>query len=622
MRERSTDGNLSLHCISGTHVTLVAINIQEESSLGDLIGFSIDRLDHASQQVFSLSSRPIQKFLWGDYTCQPAQLYTYTVRMLHGTLSNFTPGNDVSVEIMMEDPREGKHGIYFNRGVAASQMYSERFSQYRQHYLVDKFGRESWREFIKPDNVPNDEAFVWLSRGLEEALLKFIRQAKGPRYKIRASLYELTYAPVIQAFADCVESGADVKIVHHYKETAKAVVKRDKIVTDENGKIVKEMVPDSTAKAATAAIRRIGIKDAKYTNAWQNHVFIKRKNTAAISHNKFIILLEDEKPVQLWTGSTNLTAGGIFGQSNVGHIVSDKSIAATYLTYWEKLCTDPKKARKNSQIPSDPTQMGIDQFIEEQEIINFDDGPIHDASTNVIFSPRSTTDVLRWYADRISEARSSIHFTAAFGVCEQISEEFNNPGPSEETGEPFLRHILLESHPSKKKSDTAKEKARDNDEPLPIDFFDFKSVPANSIAFGDIFNGRDKSDCASITATMLQEYLSGLNSFVDYIHTKYVLIDPLSSDPTVITGSANFSSASTDKNDENMLVIRGDLRVADIYLTEFMRIFNHFHSRNQIRAINSNSNYDDSFHCGIDASWTIPYYNPKHHKFQERLLFM
>ena len=52
----------------------------------------------------------------------------------------------------------------------------------------------------------------------------------------------------------------------------------------------------------------------------------------------------------------------------------------------------------------------------------------------------------------------------------------------------------------------------------------------------------------------------------------------------MITGSANFSDASTRKNDENMLVIRGDRRVADIYLSEFMRLFNHFQFRGLVRA--------------------------------------
>jgi phosphatidylserine/phosphatidylglycerophosphate/cardiolipin synthase-like enzyme len=81
-----------------------------------------------------------------------------------------------------------------------------------------------------------------------------------------------------------------------------------------------------------------------------------------------------------------------------------------------------------------------------------------------------------------------------------------------------------------------------------------------------------------------KEQLTGLNTHVKYIHTKFMLIDPLSSDPIVITGSANFSDPSTRENDENMLVIRGDTRVADLYLGEFMRLFNHFEFRQRVAA--------------------------------------
>ncbi|WP_431236097.1 phospholipase D-like domain-containing protein (plasmid) [Mycolicibacterium psychrotolerans] len=70
-----------------------------------------------------------------------------------------------------------------------------------------------------------------------------------------------------------------------------------------------------------------------------------------------------------------------------------------------------------------------------------------------------------------------------------------------------------------------------------------------------------------------------------FIHTKFLLIDPLSDDPLVCTGSANFSANSLLHNDENMLLIRGDIRVADIYLTEFDRIFRHFFARNAINKI-------------------------------------
>jgi phosphatidylserine/phosphatidylglycerophosphate/cardiolipin synthase-like enzyme len=53
-------------------------------------------------------------------------------------------------------------------------------------------------------------------------------------------------------------------------------------------------------------------------------------------------------------------------------------------------------------------------------------------------------------------------------------------------------------------------------------------------------------------------------------------VDPLGANPLVVSGSANFSHASTMNNDENMLIIRGNSRVADIYLGEFMRLYRHF----------------------------------------------
>jgi phosphatidylserine/phosphatidylglycerophosphate/cardiolipin synthase-like enzyme len=59
----------------------------------------------------------------------------------------------------------------------------------------------------------------------------------------------------------------------------------------------------------------------------------------------------------------------------------------------------------------------------------------------------------------------------------------------------------------------------------------------------------------------------------------FMLVDPLGDDPIVVTGSANFSRPSQATNDENMVVIRGNGRVADIYFGEFMRIFDHLYSR-------------------------------------------
>jgi phosphatidylserine/phosphatidylglycerophosphate/cardiolipin synthase-like enzyme len=67
----------------------------------------------------------------------------------------------------------------------------------------------------------------------------------------------------------------------------------------------------------------------------------------------------------------------------------------------------------------------------------------------------------------------------------------------------------------------------------------------------------------------------------DFIHNKLLIVDPLGLSPKIVVGSANLSKPSTNENDENMLVLKGPayLREADIYLTEFIRLFDHFDFR-------------------------------------------
>lgn len=95
-----------------------------------------------------------------------------------------------------------------------------------------------------------------------------------------------------------------------------------------------------------------------------------------------------------------------------------------------------------------------------------------------------------------------------------------------------------------------------------------RNMPENTFAIGSLI-ATNKID------GWVKEQLSGLNRNVEYVHNKFMLVDPLSENPIVIAGSANFSEASTKENDENMIVVVGNQRVADIYLGEFMRLYSH-----------------------------------------------
>lgn len=164
----------------------------------------------------------------------------------------------VELEVRTESESSGRHAVYFNRGPAAAQRYATKFDNRNPHDV----GEEAW---------------AWLSRGLREGMLEFLGQARGPRFGLRAAVYEFTYPPVLQAFRDAKESGVDVRIVCDEIPNAD----RDPLVRNEK------------------AIADAGIGD-----------LVKgRTRGVRISHNKFVVLLEDGKPKAVWTGSTNITEG-------------------------------------------------------------------------------------------------------------------------------------------------------------------------------------------------------------------------------------------------------------------------------------------------------------------------
>jgi phosphatidylserine/phosphatidylglycerophosphate/cardiolipin synthase-like enzyme len=265
----------------------------------------------------------------------------------------------------------------------------------------------------------------------------------------------------------------------------------------------------------------------------------RTSNVSAISHNKFIVLLKDGQPQTVLTGGTNFTESGIFGHSNAVHIVEEPEVARAYLRYWELLFKDPKSA-KLRPILSEAFRLPEDKPPE---------------GTGAIFSPRDSLDALQWYASLAAGAQEGLFATFAFGIHPSFQEVYR-------TSRAGMRYALLEkpTRPMKKGPERDAEEAK---------IRKLRAMPENRFAIG-----------AHLTMNKFDrwrgERLSGLNENVQYIHTKYMLIDPLGSDPIVVAGSANFSAASTNENDENMLVIRGNKRVAEIYLGEFMRLYNHY----------------------------------------------
>jgi hypothetical protein len=234
MRATVKGSELKAAAYTGTYVVVLAWDTTNGKAPArtDLLGYAIERaeLDSAGNEVehywmrgikrfkdrdkglppgtpVSTAEHPIQSFLWADYTAKAGTRYLFRIVPLYGTVKNSKLDDtaavtlDVTTEIEGDQPANDtdngtRHDVFFNRGVIGSQAYAREFGN---------------RE---PDaDNPRSKEMKWLSRGLFEALVRFIGLA-GDGMGLRAIFYEFHYQPVANAFAKAIEAGADVKIVY------------------------------------------------------------------------------------------------------------------------------------------------------------------------------------------------------------------------------------------------------------------------------------------------------------------------------------------------------------------------------------------------------------------------
>ena len=60
------------------------------------------------------------------------------------------------------------------------------------------------------------------------------------------------------------------------------------------------------------------------------------------------------------------------------------------------------------------------------------------------------------------------------------------------------------------------------------------------------------------------------------VHSKAIVIDPFSDDCAVITGSHNFSASASEKNDENLVIVRGNKKLAQAYALHINGVYDHY----------------------------------------------
>jgi hypothetical protein len=513
MRKTAKSGGLTVRAIAGSNNVLIGIDLDPAKRAGCL-GFTLQRSDVGTTAmrflpnsitfastpqttVLDTENSPLQKFRWGDYTAKPGTAYRYTVTARYRD-GNATPitlkdGDSVTVDVTTEDPKQQATSVFFNRAAAASQAYMRKFGD------------------ADPDQLPEPkrtEALAWLSRGLEEALLDFQSLATDKSFGLHCAVYEFQKENLLDGLKKALDRGVDVQVVYHFRH--------------------KNSPADKTWKKNEAAAIKAGL----------SAVSTKRtQNPGVIMHNKFMVLLKDGVPIAVWTGSTNWTDGGIYGQLNVGHAVYDPKVAAIYEGYFQLL----KKDLSDKDMKAGVRALGAVP------------STVPAAGVLPILSPQSDRTMLTLYG-AITDGAQCVLVSAPFALADEITKPFKTVPAGR------MHYLLVDKEGS----------LGDKTE-----ITDIEKIPANSVAFAATL----PSNLTSFQDKLLKDSAESYHHAGVHIHSKIILADPFGDDPVLVTGSANFSTNSTMHNDSNSLLVRGDTRIADIYSTEFMRMFEQYHFR-------------------------------------------
>jgi phosphatidylserine/phosphatidylglycerophosphate/cardiolipin synthase-like enzyme len=544
-KSAKVDG-LQVFAVSGTNTVTFGIDASSAARKG-LLGFAVERIDPVANERYFMagfkvfaaliphpdqdtrvktSEHPIQDFFWSDFTGKPGQGYEYLFYPVRGKPKKQERGKPVSISIKTEPLYSTlEHDIFFNRGVASSQAYHDKFSNASPDDLTGK---------------KREAALQWLSRDLDEAVLKFIDQTKKGD-TLLGCFYEFRYPEVAERLKTAIDRGVNVRLILDSKVNE---------TVDKKGKVTESFPREEN--------RRL-VKSSKIPKA---RVVWREARASNIQHNKFMVLLKGsaQKPVEVWTGSTNLSMSGFHGQTNVGHWVRNAAVAKHYQAYWNVLKDDPGGREGDSPAEVRSKNKAFRDDVAALQVIP---GSLAAIGTgiSVVFSPQPKLDILNRYVDMVDKAKTLACITLAFGINKIFKEKLVEHPPKG----PVI-FMMLE------KKDVANARAKD-----PFVVINAK----NNIykAWGSYLQDPLYQWARETYAKKMK-----LAQHISYVHSKFLLQDPLSDDPIVVTGSANFSEASTTDNDENMLIIRGNNRVADIYFTEFNRIFFHYYFRSVVEA--------------------------------------
>jgi len=556
---------------SNNDIALVAWTFDRH--LDGCLGFAIHQIDAAGKDTvlpalarfatqdkklaLTTEQAPVQKFWWKDLFAKRGQTYKYRIVPMGGTPGGTLtplPGVEplVSNEVTLTEKRP-PFRAYFNRGIVATQALS--------HALNDKPSIAALTPHILD---PTDQIRIRLMGQLSEGVTSLLDRADKDGGTIHGALYELNDP-----------QGLEKRL--QANPGSRTVILGNEQAVDEK---TKEAIEDADAE------NRAALKAAGVT------VIDRLLRKGGIPHNKFMVLSQNGAPVEVLSGSTNWTSTGLCTQTNNALVIESAKVGQRYMDYWNALKADVDAAggdQKKLQSPklrdsnrknnagsiSKPIDLGDGVTVElmfspntnrplarpPKEVPNdmkrvFDlvDGAKHavlflafDPGNNSILDAAGKALAKNpnlFVRGALTSAQRATNFSAALHQGGHADED-DTEGSAAKT------KVTVVGEPGKPKTKAAKPKLKP----------DSRAVPAGAITPTDAF-GAWEAELAKFGFAI--------------IHNKIVVIDPFSSNCTVVTGSHNLGFRASHNNDENMVIVRGHRGLAQAYACHVLDLYDHY----------------------------------------------
>jgi PLD-like domain len=401
------------------------------------------------------------------------------------------------------------------------------------------------REFgHAPTGQKLHEAYQWLGNGMEKVVADFLTLADKNKFDIEGAIYHLSQSDQGEFIIPAMAAfKGQESLVYHANDD-----------TD------------------TSAIRQLQPAGVRFSPRTKTHIM----------HDKFLVAVKAGKAKRVATGSANYTTEGLTQQANVMHTWEYPDLAALYLERKKFIESDPTIAVTAKAAGwSGTLQCG-------------------DATVRVFFPPEPKVpkgkegSSIEAVIEAVKKAKSSVVFClfsptdltlldACFKVADDDKMMFG------------LINTVPESEPHPNKKGVT--------DPVQVAIYDRNKNPMQLEVGGHEVFGKGHTPMGF---SWEDSVLGKGGPYPVFIHHKFLVIDGETASPTIYTGSANMSANSVFYNDENLLEITACPRLAECYLAEFMRLFEHYRAR---LAFNLKKNDQNAaYKLTPDNSWSKEWY--------------